>query len=323
VTLDIDAPDDRPSLPEGIRLRPATEADVPMCAAIWRDSLNDYMGRLNLPQIPDELGPIRRLHAHLHSTDPELFWVASRDGGEPVAFAAALRRDSVWFLSMLFVRPAEQGRGVGQALLRCVLPEDISVLGVGTDSAQPISNALYARHGMVPRMPLLSLVGNAVQPDALGVLAPGVEAVAFEEVAGGPPGGAGHASLVAAVDELDREVLGYAHPQEHRFLRLEGRRGFLYRDRERVMGYGYASAAGRVGPVAVRDEALLAPILGHLLVTVEPRGAVAVWAPGDAGATVSGLLRAGLRVDGFPVLLCWNRPFANFSRYLPISPGLL
>jgi GNAT superfamily N-acetyltransferase len=323
VTGAIDVPNDRPTLPDGIGLRPATPADVPMCAAIWRDSLNGYMGRLNLPEMPEELGPIRRLHAHLHSTDPGLFWVASRDGGEPVAFAAALRRDEVWFLSMLFVRPAEQGRGVGSALLRCLLPEDDAVLGVGTDSAQPISNALYARHGMVPRMPLLSLVGRAIEPDALGALPRGVEAVAFADVAVGPPGGEGHGSLVAAVDELDREVLGYAHPQEHRFLRMEGRRGFLYRDGDRVIGYGYASEAGRVGPVAVRDKVLLGPILGHLLVAVEPRGAVAVWAPGDAGATVTGLLRAGLRVDGFPVLLCWNRPFADFSRYVPISPGLL
>jgi hypothetical protein len=38
---------------------------------------------------------------------------------------------------------------------------------------------------------------------------------------------------------------------------------------------------------------------------------------------VSALLRAGLWIDGFPVLLCWSRPFADFSRYVPISPGLL
>jgi hypothetical protein len=36
-----------------------------------------------------------------------------------------------------------------------------------------------------------------------------------------------------------------------------------------------------------------------------------------------GLLRAGFRIDGFPVLLCWDRPFAQFDRYVPISPGLL
>jgi hypothetical protein len=34
-------------------------------------------------------------------------------------------------------------------------------------------------------------------------------------------------------------------------------------------------------------------------------------------------LRAGFRMESFPLLLCWDRPFADFSRYLPISPGLL
>jgi hypothetical protein len=38
---------------------------------------------------------------------------------------------------------------------------------------------------------------------------------------------------------------------------------------------------------------------------------------------VTALLEAGLRLEGFPVLLCWDRPFADLARYLPISPGLL
>ena len=87
--------------------------------------------------------------------------------------------------------------------------------------------------------------------------------------------------------------------------------------------YGYASEAGRVGPVAARDSALLAPILGHLMDVVIPRGAFALWLPGSADQAVVTTLAAGLRLDQFPILLCWDRPFADFSRYLPISPGLL
>jgi len=34
-------------------------------------------------------------------------------------------------------------------------------------------------------------------------------------------------------------------------------------------------------------------------------------------------LQAGFRLEAFPVLLCWDRPFGDFTRYLPISPGLL
>ena len=33
------------------------------------------------------------------------------------------------------------------------------------------------------------------------------------------------------------------------------------------------------------------------------------------------LLEAGLRLEPFPILLCWDRPSTDFSRYLPISPG--
>jgi hypothetical protein len=91
----------------------------------------------------------------------------------------------------------------------------------------------------------------------------------------------------------------------------------------RTVGYGYASEAGRVGPVAVRDAALLTPALGHLLATIAPRGAFGIWMPGAAGEAMASLLRAGFRVDGFPCLVCWDRPLTDFSRYVPISPGLL
>ena len=336
-------------LPTGVRVRPATEADLAHCGTIWRDALNDYMSRLNQPEVPAELAPIGRLHAHLLASDGERFMVATRGaghgaardagdatapsaaaeeppgtGGPPIAFAAATRRDGVWFLSMLFVRPEEQGAGLGRAMLRRILPRDGCALATATDSAQPISNALYASHGIVPQMPLLSLIGEVTDAACLGDLPAGIAAVPFEELAAGPPGAAGHAALVAMIDALDAEIAGFTHPQDHRFLRGEGRQGFLYQGPGgAALAYGYASAAGRVGPVAVRDEALLPAVIGHLVRAVPPRGASAVWAPGHAGALVAALLRAGLRIDGFPVLLCWSRPFADFSRYVPISPGLL
>jgi len=73
----------------------------------------------------------------------------------------------------------------------------------------------------------------------------------------------------------------------------------------------------------VADPALLAPALAYLLTAVQPRGASSMWLPGSATEAVVVALRAGLRIESFPVLLCWNQPFADFSRYLPTSPGLL
>jgi hypothetical protein len=227
---------------------------------------------------------------------------------------------------MCFIRPAEQARGLGRRMLEAILPGagEGAILATATDSAQPISSALYSRYGIVPRLPLLSISGYLEHPETLPDLPPGVVAVPFETIAAGPPAAGAHAELAAAVGGLDREVLGVEHPQDHRFLRLEGRHGFLYRDLIGVtQGYGYAWETGRVGPLAVREATLAGPVLGHLLRAVPSRGAQAVWVPGAAGSVIEILLRAGFRFEDFPILLGWNRPFADFERYLPISPGLL
>jgi GNAT superfamily N-acetyltransferase len=317
---------------ETLTYRPVRPDELARCADIWRVSINDYIRRLGQIEIGDETAPLIRLYGHLSTTDPERFVVGvsvDPETGEEriVAFAAALVRERLWYLSMLFVSPETQSAGVGRALLARVMPReamDGAAMATATDSAQPISNALYAGYGIVPRMPLLNLVGLPERPGAFDPLPSGITVVRFETVASGGADGAGHRVLAETVDALDREVLGAAHPQDHRYLRTESRRGWLYRGPDGApVGYGYATEAGRVGPVAVQDPALVAPVLGHLMSVVQPRGAFALWLPGAADRAVTAALRAGFRLDQFPVLLCWDQPFADFSRYLPISPGLL
>ncbi len=309
---------------DGIALRAAAGEDLSTCEAIWRDGLNDYLLPLGQMEIPPDNPSVRGLHAHLLETDPDLFRVATRPDGagveQLVGFTAAVRRGPVWFLSMLFVRPGTQLSGIGRALLDSVVPTDDATLVVATDAAQPISNGLYASFGMSPRMPMFNLVGRPHRPGSLPDLPDGVSAARFDASA---PAERDHA-LEADLAELDRVVLGFDHAEDHAFWRRQGRIGFAYRDgSDRLVGYGYASEVGRIGPVAVRDAALHAPVVAHLLEAVPPRGASAIWIPGEAGPTMGLLLRAGLRIEGFPVLLCWSRPFADFGRYQPASPGLL
>jgi GNAT superfamily N-acetyltransferase len=312
-------------------VRAARPDELEACAAIWRVSINDYTVRLGQAAMPDDLASVTTLYRHLQSTDPDRFVVATRPdaaapGGERiVGFVSAIVRDGLWFLSMLFILPEEQGLGLGRSLLEAVLPPAGTgmALATCTDSVQPISNALYSMYGIVPRLPLLHLLGEVRHPDALAVLPAGVTATPFEAIAAGPPDGPGHRTLIEAIGRLDRETIGFEHPQDHRFLRVGGRRGFLYTDaRGTDLGYGYASEVGRLGPVVVLDPAHLAPIVGHLLRAIQPRGAQAVWVAGAAAETITTLLAAGLRFEDFPILLCWDRPFADFARYLPISPGL-
>ena len=316
----------------GLVYRPARPDELPACAGIWRTAINDYTVPMGQAEIPAEINPISRLFTHLRSTDPERFVVATApdaSGERIVAFASAVMRERLWYLSMLFVLPDFQGAGLGRELLTRVLPTDgTAVRSTATDSAQPISNALYATYDIVPRMPLLSLTGLPQWPEAFGTMPSGIVALPFEEISAGPTdgqaNGLGHRLLVEAIDALDRDLLGVAHPVDHRFLRTESRHGWLYRGPDGTpVGYGYAGEAGRVGPIAVRDEALLGPVLGHLTSAVVPRGAFALWIGGAADRALVPALRAGFRLDRYPVLLCWDRPFADFSRYLPISPGLL
>ena len=316
-------------LPDGLVLRAVRADELPACADVWRAGLDGYGPRVGRPPMIATAGPIVALLAHLRATDPDRFLVAVRPeaggAGRIVAFVSASRREHVWFLGMLFVHPDEQERGLGRALLEAVLPsrDGPVTLATCTDAAQPISNALYARYGIVPRLPVLELVGR---PDRAGParLPEGVRAVPFELLAAGPTDGPGPRRLAAALDSLDRAVLGYAHPQDHAYLGETGRLGNLYEAGDgRIVGYGYVSPAGRIGPLAVEDAALLPGVLGHLLHVVEPAGAFSAWVPGAAGAAVTSLLDAGLRLEDFPALLCWDRPFADFTRYVPITLAVL
>lgn len=322
-----------------IRLRPARPGDLPACVGVWHAGLTEYGVRVGRPPMPLTSGPLQGLLGHLLATDPDGFWVAVADGpggagrmasrdsagteGPIVAFVSALRREHVWFLSMLFVQPGHQERGLGRRLLAQVLAgTDSATHATCTDSVQPISNALYSRFGMMPRLPVLELVGR---PERLVPGLPdGVRAVPFDLLRAGPTDGAGPRRLAAALERLDRSTLGYAHPQDHAYLTAQGRLGYLYEGGGgSVVGYGYASQVGRLGPIAVEDPVLMGPVVGHLLGSVRPAGAFSAWVPGSASGAVAALLEAGLQLEDFPALVCWDRPFADFERYVPITLAVL
>ena len=244
-----------------------------------------------------------------------------------IGFArSAIVRERLWYLSMLFVLPEFQGPGLGRDLLGRVLPDRWRMArATATDSAQPISNAMYASHGMVPRMPLLSLVGLPRRPEAFGDAAirgrarrlrrdrrPGRPTV----TATGCWSRRSTPSIASCSASPIRPITA--------FLRTESRHGWLYRGPDGTpVGYGYAGEAGRVGPDRRprRGAARARPRPPDLGRRAARR--LRDWVGGAADRAVVPALRAGFRLDQFPVLLCWDRPFADFSRYLPISPGLL
>jgi GNAT superfamily N-acetyltransferase len=287
-----------------------------VCAQIWSDSIEDYVSRLNQPWFAGDLEPLRRLLTHCLGTDPERFAVAE-DRERVVGFGEATVRGDVWFLGMLFVLPEFQGAGLGRRLLEAILPAGEPVcLGTATDSVQPISNALYTKYGMVPRLPVFNFVGRPERADAFGRLPAGVTIV--EGTA------ASAARDDADIDAIDAAIIDRTHRADHDFLVSEGRRRFVARsERGEALGYGYIAPSGRFGPIAALDASLLAPLVGHLVTTVHAPGAYASWVAGGADDLFVALLRAGFRLEAFPTLLLWDRPIGDFSRYVPINLALL
>jgi len=135
-------------------------------------------------------------HRHLLAADGERSFVAL-DGERLAGFSAALARGDTWFLAALFVSPEYQGRRVGRELLdRCWAGDYRSRMTI-TDSIQPVSTGMYARRGLIPTTPILTLSG-----------APRCELPAGLEAAPPEP---------EALATLDRGAYGFDRAVDHRF----------------------------------------------------------------------------------------------------------
>ena len=160
-------------------------------------------------------------------------------------------RDRLWFLSMCFIRPAEQARGLGRPLLEAILPPagDDAVLATPPTAPSRSRTRLYSRYGIVPRMPLLSVSGYVTRPTSLPELPQGMVACPSRR----SPPGAGRRRPPRADDRGRRRSIGSClastHPQDHRFLRTEGRHGFLYRDAIGATRSATATPGRRAGSV--------------------------------------------------------------------------
>jgi GNAT superfamily N-acetyltransferase len=251
-----------------------------------------------------------RAHAFRHDADG--FWLAEHDG-ERVGFGIATARHGFWHLNALHVLPAFQGEGVGSELLRRCLAYGRRrgvVSTVISEAAQPISNALYARHGMYQWMPLIHVELPSIPRD----LAQTTQALT------GRVAPSGDAEVLAALDRIDSSVLGFTRPVDHRFwLDLPDLTLLLLGPApDQPTSYAYVSSFGGIGPcaaVSARDLPTL--VLHSLRLAVEAgRDHACFVAPGIASSALKYLLELGGRFDASMTLLLSNRAFGHLNRYL-------
>ena len=278
--------------------RPITPADIDACVDVYYASDEQLTASLNLPLMPRNPAGLEGMLRYVSEGTPDRAWLAD-DSGTVIGFGMSAGYDDLVFLAMLFIRPAAQAAGIGKALYeRCVPRRGYRATCIW--AVQPVSAAVYARDGLVPRVPIYTFVGRP--RSRLPTLRAGLSLtnVSLEEM-----------------DALDREIVRLSRRRDHDRWQSWGRRPFALRDGSNVAGYGYAQPSGRLGPIAVRNPDDLLPFVGALMAAVEVADGWMIHVPGPAAATFAGLLQAGLRFDGAPTIFCATEERIDHSRYVP------
>jgi hypothetical protein len=223
---------------------------------------------------------------------------------------SALVRGRVWYLSMLFVLPGDQGRGVGRALLERALAygdaRGVEVRCVWA-SLDPRAQARYVMAGMAPRWPIYRLEGDAA-------------AVArFRERVGLDPRARTLPCDPIAAQELTAEVFGNGRADDLAYWRSDGAEAVAIERGGESAAFAYRRG-NRIGPAAGRDETAL---LQAVAAAAERAGSgsVTMRVPGACASLLEALVGSGFRIGELAVFLA-SRLFGRPELYLPSGPIL-
>jgi GNAT superfamily N-acetyltransferase len=264
----------------GVELRRAADSDLRAAYDVFAAAEGELWRRHALSWSPPPFDAWSATQRHLLAEDGERSFVAV-DGERLVGFGAALVRGDAWFLSALFVSPEYQGRRIGRELLDRAWTGDYRRRMTITDSIQPVSTTMYARRGLIPTTPILSLSGSP-RCD----LPADLEAVPTEP---------------DALTTLDRAAYGFGRDADHRFWREQAEAN-LWLIAGQPIAYSYVDDRGLIGPLAGRDGEAAALALQAELARRESQHA-AIEVPGSARGLVATALGSGLRATRPPGLL--------------------
>jgi GNAT superfamily N-acetyltransferase len=298
-----------------VTYRHAREEDLLETPGVWKSALNELRGCYNLPQITAPAAGAVPLHRHFLREDGPRFCVAEAHG-RVIGFGAGIVRGDWWYLGALFVLPEAQGLGVGRTLIghaRTGCPRTGWAATIA-DALQPVSNTLYAHHGLLPWLPVVGLQGRP-SPVTKPSLPRGYEALPLDP------------ALLDEVRPIDESVTGLDRTRDHAYLLSEegARQGWVLCRDGRSRGYVYVTDSGLIGPAAATRPQEMTLLIQVALACLTEQGAEKVYAavPGPNAEAQRALLQAGLVFDACPGTLLVSRPFGRFDRYVISSYALM
>ena len=293
--------------------RPARQQELEKAEELVVSSINDLTQRHGF-------GPMASLRPpHFQSfslqDDPDGLWVAE-DDGQILGFVFSWVCGDVWFLAELFVAPGQQGRGIGNELLKRTMDHARKAKATNkvliTFAFNIVSQGLYIRHGLFPRLPLYffkvpreTLLARLQEPKFR--FAP-VETTDLQRLA-----------------DIDAHALGISREKHHRYLIADGAmKAVMLRAGDECVGYVYVSSDGHIGPLAVARPDVTGAALQTALKLAAESGAshISAFIPGTSDGALSVAVEHGMRIT-FPMMLMSSRDFGDWTCYLPRNPGFM
>ena len=226
--------------------------------------------------------------------------------------------EDFWFLAELFINPARQGDGIGGALMARTFEHarkaGASNRALITFAFNTVSQGLYIKHGLFPRLPLYFFRTERASLKERSRH----EQLRAVEIANAPA----HGERLA---RLDRSALGFSREKHHRFLLGDGTvKGVLLYRGEDCVGYVYLNASGHIGPLAVlqRNDMGAAFATALDLAGEGEASHVSAFLPGVNQASLDLATACGMRIT-FPMVLMSAKEFGDWQRYLPRNPGFM
>ena len=301
---------------------------------------------------------------HLRTSPHASCWLAEEThrfgSNRVVGYARSIVRERVWCLTEFFILPGHQRQGIGGSLLaRCL--EDGDRAGADTRlilaSHHPGADSLYIRKaGCFPRLPMLLLAGPLANIHAPIPSAPILESGtaesqdAWQESEQAERSATGTlraepihltAAILEELNRLDREIVGYARPEEHvrwaaemhgasRLFRRVPTGDASAEQASEIVGYAYLGVHSS-GPALSLDPADLPRIIAHTTALsrslLRAEGNTEFLPPSEQYWAVAGaneimlrwLLDCGWQI-AFQYLFMSSRPLGRLDHYVCHNP---